>query len=58
MRNYIIYIEEENGEYCIVEIFNRCDVQSVQKELINNGYTIISLSYPYMKVSKEREYDE
>lgn len=57
MRNYNIYIDEK-GDYCIVEIFNQCDVQSVQRGLVNDGYIIISLSYPYMKVAKERKYDE
>ena len=42
MVNYRIW-KNEDTDYFIVEIFNKCDLYDVQKQLIEVGYTILSV---------------
>lgn len=58
MKNYKIYTGDTFGDY-IVEIFNKCDIISVQNQLTKEGYMIeymISTGYgghAFMKVHKD-----
>lgn len=40
MRNYRIWKIEDDDETIIVELFNNCDILSVQKEFVNKGYIV------------------
>lgn len=40
MMNYRIW-KCDDDEYIIVEVFNKCDIRSIQKEFINKGYVVI-----------------
>lgn len=51
---------DENTDEIIVEIFNACDLLTIQKELVNDGYCIIKIlckdeNHIYMKVKDKSE---
>ena len=56
MKPYKIWKEKDNEEEALVEVFNDCDILSVQKELIEDGYKIIHCekwySHTFMLVAK------
>lgn len=58
MKNYIIWHSEYENEL-LVEILNKCDVSSVQKEFLEMGYIIMRVAGAFdkifMKVVKEDE---
>ena len=41
MKNYKIWQEKDNEEQLLIEVFNDCDILSVQKQFIEDGYKII-----------------
>lgn len=56
MNKYTIW-KCENEDELLIEIFNECDLQSVQKEFLEKGYIIILVDYAFdnvvMKVVKK-----
>ncbi len=56
MKNYKIWKQKDNEEQLLVEVFNDCDVISVQKEFIEDGYKIIQCqkwySHTFMLVER------
>lgn len=49
MSNYIIWNYGNEAEL-LIEIFNECDLQSVQKEFLEKGYIIIRIDYAFNEV--------
>ena len=58
MSNYVIWRRKSVDEL-LIEIFHESDLQSVQKEFLEQGYIIISIDYAFdgvfMKVVKKDE---
>ena len=40
MKNYRIWKQENNEDELLVEVFNECDILSIQKEFTEKGYKI------------------
>lgn len=49
MIKYIIW-KNENTPELLIEIFNECDLQGVQKEFLEKGYIIIRVGHLFDKV--------
>lgn len=45
MMNYTVWTNENNEDELLIEVFNGCDLLSVQKQFVNNGYIIEECFY-------------
>lgn len=57
MKNYRIWKNDENDNYLLIEVFNECDIPSIQKEFTEKGYMILQteinvFGYHFIKVEK------
>jgi len=59
MSNYRIWKCDEDNNFLLIEVFDECDVLSIQKEFVEKGYIIIQteaiFGHHFIKVLKRKK---